>query len=135
MIVSLVLALAVAAPAAASNPVGVWRTPVDDGLIRIEPCGEALCGHVVGSAKLTAKPDQVDVRNRDPSLRARPILGLLMMRVKPVGPGRWGDGWVYSPNDGGTYSAKLEIAPDGRLRLTGCVAPLLCQTQTWTRAG
>ena len=133
---ALALSLAIQASAAASalNPLGVWRTPVDDGLIRIEQCGAQLCGHVAGSSKLREKPDQTDVLNHDPALRTRPIMGLLMMRVRPVGPGRWGDGWIYNPKDGGDYTAKIQMTPNGRLRLTGCVAPLLCQTQTWTRA-
>ena len=137
MILAAALAFSVSIQVSASalSPLGVWRTPVDEGLIRIEQCGEALCGHVAGSAKLQAQPAQTDVRNHDPALRNRPIMGLLMMKLKPVGPGRWGDGWVYDPRNGGTYMAKLELAADGRLRLTGCLAPLLCQTQTWTRAG
>ena len=137
MIFAAALALSVSIQASASmlSPLGVWRTPVNHGLIRIEQCGDELCGHVAGSADLQARPAQTDVRNHDPALRSRPIMGLLMLKLKPVGPGRWGDGWVYDPRNGGTYMARLETSPDGHLRLTGCLAPLLCQTQTWTRAG
>lgn len=134
MIHAAALALAIMLQGAAAGPLGVWRTPVDEGLVRIEQCGPAICGHVAGSSKLRAKPDQTDVRNPDPSQRTRPIMGLLMMKVLPLAPGRWGEGWVYDPRNGGTFKAKIEMTPDGRLRLTGCVAPLLCQTQTWTRA-
>ena len=128
------LALSIMLQGAAAGPFGVWRTHVDDGLVRIEPCGSALCGHVAGSSTLRARPDQTDARNPDPTQRTRPIMGLLMLKVPPVAPGRWGDGWVYDPRNGGTFKAKIQMTPDGRLRLTGCVAPLLCQTQTWTRA-
>ncbi len=116
------------------GPFGVWKTPVDEGLIRIERCGEDLCGRIAGSAPLTAHPDLTDGRNHDPALRARPIMGLLVLQLKPLGPDRWGDGWIYDPRNGGTYSARLEMAPNGDVRLTGCLAPLLCRTQTWIRA-
>jgi uncharacterized protein (DUF2147 family) len=128
--------LAQGAPSAAPlSPLGVWKTPVDEGLIRIEHCGGAICGYVAGSARLNSQPNQIDIRNPDQTLRSRPVMGLLMMKLNPEGPGRWGGGWVYSPKDGGTYKAKLEVVSEGRLRLTGCLAPLLCQTQTWTKVG
>jgi uncharacterized protein (DUF2147 family) len=133
--VALALSVAIQVSAVTPSPLGLWRTHVDDGLIRIEQCGDQLCGRVAGSAKLKAKPDQTDVLNHDPALRSRPILGLLVMKLKPLAPGRWGEGWIYDPRRGATFSAKIEMAPDGQLRLTGCVATLLCQTQTWTRAG
>jgi uncharacterized protein (DUF2147 family) len=123
-----------ASPSAAPSPPGLWRTHVNDGLIRIEQCGDELCGHVAGSAELKEKPDQADVLNHDPSLRGRLVMGLLVLKLKPVAPGRWGDGWIYDPRRGATYSAKIQMAPDGRLRLTGCIASFLCQTQIWTRA-
>ena len=132
---ALSVAVQTSANGLAANPFGVWRTPVDEGLIRIERCGDDLCGRVAGSAPLDVRPDQTDIRNHDPALRNRPIMGLLMMKLKPLGPGRWGDGWIYNAKDGGTYQAKLEIAADGSLHFTGCLAPLLCKTQTWIRAG
>ena len=127
--------LQTASASSPTTPIGIWKTPVDDGLIRIERCGEAICGHVAGSPRLQNQPNQTDALNHDPALRNRPILGLLMLKLNPKGPGRWGDGWIYNPKDGGTYSAKIEIVGEGRLRLTGCIAPFLCQTQVWTRAG
>ena len=128
---ALILALQGAAPA--SGPVGVWKTQTDDGLIRIASCGGSLCGFVAGSARLTAQPGQLDERNRDPALRSRQIMGLLMMKLKPVGAGQWRDGWIYNPKDGGTYQASIEMAKDGHLRLRGCIVVPLCKTEVWTR--
>ncbi|MBA3812842.1 MAG: DUF2147 domain-containing protein [Caulobacteraceae bacterium] len=127
-------ALLAAAPVAAADVGGVWKTPIDGGLVRLGPCGGDLCGHVVSSARLRAFPDQKDIRNRDPAQRGRAIKGLLMLKVHAKGPGRWGDGWVYNPDDGGTYKATVKLAADGRLQVRGCVAEPLCRTQTWTRA-
>ena len=126
-------ALASAAPAGDLS--GLWNTPIDHGsLIRLETCGEAICGRVVSSPHLRANPDQRDVRNRNSALRGRPLRDLLVLKVRPLGPGRWGDGWAYNPEDGGTYSGTMLLKDDGSLRLTGCILAPFCQTETWTRA-
>jgi uncharacterized protein (DUF2147 family) len=134
------LALALAATllagrvAAAPGITGLWKTPVDEGTVRIETCVEAICGRAIGSTQLTALPDQKDVRNRDASLRNRPLKGLLVLKLKPIGPNRWGDGWVYDPRSGATFKGSAELKSDGRLLLQGCIVAPLCQTQTWTKA-
>jgi uncharacterized protein (DUF2147 family) len=130
----LALALATASGQGAADVIGLWKTPVDGGLVRIEACGEAICGHVVSGARLRADPAMKDVKNHDPTLRTRPIKGLLMLKLSPKGPGQWGDGWVYNPDDGATYKGSMKLTQDGHLRLQGCVVVPLCKTQTWTRA-
>jgi uncharacterized protein (DUF2147 family) len=113
---------------------GVWRTPSDGGsTVRISACGDAVCGQILSSPTLRANPNQQDARNSDPALRARRLQGLRILQVRPQGPGRWSDGWVYNPTDGKTYRGSITLTQDGRLRLTGCVVRPLCQTQTWTR--
>lgn len=130
------LALALAAAPAGEAVFGLWRTPVDGGsVIRLEPCGASVCGRIVTSPRLRAFPDQTDVRNPDPALRRRALKDLLVLKVSPTGEGRWGDGWVYNPEEGATYRGVMERTADGRLRLKGCVVALLCQTQTWVRLG
>lgn len=113
---------------------GLWRTPVDGGsVIRLSPCDGAICGRIVTSPHIRAVPDQRDVRNRDPALRDRVLRDLMVMKVRPLEPGKWGDGWVYNPEDGGTYKGEMALRPDGTLRLTGCIVTPFCKTQTWRR--
>jgi uncharacterized protein (DUF2147 family) len=113
---------------------GLWKTPVEGGsTVRIEFCGEEICGRAVSSPRLVAFPDQRDVLNRDATLRDRPIKGLLLLKLRSLGPSRWGDGWVYDPRNGRTYKGTAELKSDGRLLLQGCIVAPLCQTQTWTR--
>lgn len=120
---------------AASDITGVWRTPVDGGsTVRITACGSDICAAVLGSPRLRDHPDQRDVRNPDPALRSRPLRGLMILRARPAGPGRWDNGQIYNPEDGRTYRGSLRLLPDGRLRLTGCVVRPLCRSQTWTRS-
>ncbi|HEY1447548.1 MAG TPA: DUF2147 domain-containing protein [Caulobacteraceae bacterium] len=130
------LVLTAQAPSSSVSPgvVGLWKTPRDGGLIRIETCGGAICGKIAESSPAGAAPVQTDFRNVDPALRDRPIDGLLIMKLKPIGPGHWGDGSIYNPDDGKTYKASMNVTGDGRLRLRGCIVAPLCRTQTWTRA-
>ena len=37
--------------------------------------------------------------------------------------------------DGKTYKAEVKLMPGGKLKVTGCIAKPLCQSQTWTRVG
>lgn len=142
-LIALSLLAATVALANASSPVmaqsssiaGLWRTPVDGGgTVRIAPCGSDVCGTVVSSPRLRANPDQRDARNTDARLRDRPLRGLTILRATPDGAGRWTDGWVYNPEDGKTYRGSLQLTPDGKLRVTGCVVRPLCRTQTWERS-
>ncbi|HEY2481337.1 MAG TPA: DUF2147 domain-containing protein [Caulobacteraceae bacterium] len=113
--------------------IGLWRTAGDEGLIRIEACGEAICGRIAEAAG--DAPAQTDARNPDPALRARPIAGLLIMKLKRLAPGRWGEGFIYNPDNGRSYRASIDLTGDGSLRLRGCLVAPLCRTQTWTRVG
>jgi uncharacterized protein (DUF2147 family) len=131
----LLAALGSVATGAAAGVTGLWKTPIDGGsLIRLAPCGDALCGWVVTSPRLRANPEQRDVRNRDQSLRGRRLGGLLVLKVRPLADTKWGDGWAYNPEDGGVYTGTLELRPEGTLGVTGCVVVPLCKTEIWTRA-
>lgn len=116
---------------------GLWLTQTGSGKVRIAPCGSKLCGTIVWVKtpmdKTTGKP-QLDVKNPDPALRDRPIVGLQMIRdFKSVPGGRWAGGWIYDPESGKTYASKLNLNMDGTLKVEGCIA-IICQAQTWKPA-
>lgn len=122
---------------AAGTVQGVWLTQTGSGKVRIAPCGSKLCGTIVWVKnpldKTTGKP-QLDVKNPDPALRDRPIVGLQMIRdFKSVPGGRWAGGSIYDPESGKTYASKLNLNPDGTLKVEGCIA-IICQAQTWKPA-
>ncbi|MNX55627.1 hypothetical protein D3C86_863950 [compost metagenome] len=131
------LAVMVASPAAAQDDalLGRWRTPAQNGVVVIERCGAALCAKVVDAAALRANPDQRDVRNRDPALRSRPVKGLTVLRAASGGPRVWNAGPLYDPDSGqGAATGTLTLVEPDRLAVRGCIARMLCRTQTWTRA-
>jgi uncharacterized protein (DUF2147 family) len=141
VIAALALAAALGADPAASRAAnridvtGLWNAPGDGGsTVRLERCDDGLCGYIVTSPHIQADPRQKDIRNRDAAQRGRPLRNLMFMKVRPIGPGRWGDGWVYNPEDGGTYKGVMTLHPDGALSLKGCIVAPLCKTQTWRRA-
>lgn len=132
----LLLVLATAAPAAAQEGsiLGRWRTPAEGGVVEIQRCGDALCGRLVDAAPLRRNADQRDVRNRDASQRDRPLRGLLVLRNFSGGPSEWRGGPLYDPNSGQTADrGTLTLVDSDRLAVRGCIARVLCRTQTWRR--
>ncbi len=113
--------IARAQQASGQPPVGLWLTQDHRGVIRIAPCGQNMCGSIVGQS--AAGPE--------PPVAAR--CGLMILTVAPSRPGVW-DGHITNPEDGQVWNAQIWQDTLGKLHLRGYVAlPLLGQTQIWTR--
>lgn len=131
---ALVLLMLPVAPARGEPTVaGLWLTDDGKGVVRIAPCGMRLCGWIVEVLDKGPGVPQTDVNNPDPRLRGRPILGLPTLSGFTRSGSTWRDGRAYDPKSGRTYRSSLELAPDGSLKLTGCVL-FICQSRRWTRA-
>jgi uncharacterized protein (DUF2147 family) len=129
------LALAVATPALAADPVeGEWLNQDKSGTVRIAACpdrADRMCGTI---ASVKDKTRTQDTNNPDPALRSRPLVGLPIIRdFKQAAPGRWMGGKIYDPQTGKTYDSKISINANGSLSVAGCIL-FVCQTQTWTRS-
>jgi uncharacterized protein (DUF2147 family) len=134
--VGLIAGLVLAGPATAQDGslIGKWRTAAQGGVVEIHACGPALCGRVVDAAPLRRNPNQKDVRNRNPDLRDRPLRGVRVLDGFTGGPTAWNGGPLYDPDSGQRASrGTLTLVGRDRLSVRGCIAPLLCRTQTWTR--
>jgi len=117
-------------PALAADPNGDWLVAEKSAVIRIAPCGDALCGNIAW----TKGPAGNDKNNPDPAKRNRPVLGLtILQNMKPAGANRW-EGEIYNAQDGNTYSGSIALAGDHTLRTEGSVLGFLCGGQDWTRA-
>jgi uncharacterized protein (DUF2147 family) len=121
---------AIGAPA---TPEGLWRTRDFSGLVEIYGCGAELCGRLVTSDILRDHPDLTDLKNPNPSLRMRPLIGLVVLRAFKGGPTRWEGGRIYRPLDGSTFSGSITLTADDRLVLKGCLFIPVCKSQIWTR--
>src|SRR5215471_9827534 len=84
-----VLALvALAIDPAAADPIGLWLDK-DGTTIRVQACGQALCGAIVAlnppNDPATGKP-WTDKNNSDRTLRERPLIGVpVFLSMQPDG--------------------------------------------------
>ena len=114
---------------------GVWADEDGQSNIEIAPCGDDLCGRIVWLKEPfdASGKAQTDINNPDPSLRTRPLLGLLIIAgLRPDNDADSLVGKVYNAEDGKIYDIYLD--PRGQtMKVEGCFLTFLCGSQTWTR--
>jgi uncharacterized protein (DUF2147 family) len=137
---ALLFALLGASSAAAQGqtPVGVWLHANKRIRVEIAPCGDRLCGKIVWFRWPNDAQGLplVDLRNENPALRTRPLLGLTILKGLRLADDErtWTGGEIYNPDDGVNYKATMSIQNDGSLRVRAYVLiPTLGKTQIWTR--
>ena len=115
-----------------SSMVGIWQTDDADGRVEIYDCGDGTpCGRLTNITNTEAK----DESNPDPSLRDRPLQGLVILnQFKAKKSGGFKSGKIYNPRDGKSYKSAIKLTETGQLQVKGCVA-FFCQSQHWTRDG
>ncbi len=75
-----------------------------------------------------------DVHNKDPNLRDRPLVGIVLMWHLRYDNGSYVDGRVYNPEDGSTYRLNAEVLSPESLKIRGFLGiSLLGQSKVWTR--
>ncbi len=115
---------------AVGSPAGRWITSDHQAVIQIFPCGEDMCGDIVGIA--LAHPG-----DKMPSdWQGQPQCGLTIIQTKPTtgpdGSPVW-QGSVLDPRDGSVYHAQIKLDANRHLYLHGYIGlPIFGQTQTWT---
>jgi uncharacterized protein (DUF2147 family) len=122
----LALGLALSPSAAlARSPVGIWSTANGHGVVSISPCGDALCGRIVGIDRAPTDPMPTDVSGRSQC-------GLTIIANERQAADGTYLGQITDPRDGQTYQAKLWLDESGALHLRGFIlVPLLGSTQVW----
>jgi uncharacterized protein (DUF2147 family) len=98
-----------AAPVAAPTmPLGIWSTEGNKGQVRIEQCGQNLCGYA-------AKTNQKILINMKPS------------------DSKW-VGRIHDPDSGRNYDSTIALKGPNALRVQGCAfGGMFCGGQTWKR--
>jgi uncharacterized protein (DUF2147 family) len=97
-----------------NSPLGIWLTEEKEGKVRIEPCGDNLCGYSV-DAKSNLNGEQV------------------LINMKPGKDLKW-SGRILDPNTGSTYDSTIAMKGSNTLRVQGCAfGGMFCGGQTWTR--
>lgn len=117
--------------------IGVWLHPNERIHIEITHCGDEYCGKIIWLKNPTDARGEplTDLKNPDPILRTRPLIGLLLLHdLHQVDERTWEGGVIYNPDDGTTYRTRMEMQGDGTVSLRAYILfPLLGETLVWTR--
>ena len=102
----------VAAPPAAApaptTPLGVWATEENKGNVRIEQCGDRLCGYAVKTGEK------------------------ILINMQPQNS-KW-TGKIHDPDSGRNYDSTIAMKGANSLRVQGCAfGGMFCGGQTWKR--
>lgn len=116
------------------SPNGLWLTENQRSVIRVEPCPDnkaEICGHIHW---IIRDGMQFDSKNPDDSKRNTPMCGLQLMHgFRQQDAMNWIDGKIYKADEGDTYSATLQMLPNGKMLVRGYIGmPLFGKSQTWT---
>jgi len=134
----IVMGLIFAVGQANANVLGTWMTKGERSHVRIEKCGEKLCGSIIwlkDPNRKDGKP-KIDARNKDENKRGRRILGLPLMTAFEAtdDPKFWVNGEIYNPENGKTYNCEMTLQEDGILKVHGYVGvPLFGESQYWKK--
>ena len=125
------LLLAAAIPATVSAETvltGQWKNAKGSVVVRLTPCGKAICGVVIEAsehAKETARDGGT------PNLIGTRILSGL----RPAGDGSF-KGQVFDPKRNLRAPATVRLVSRDSLEVRGCaVWGMVCKEQRWTRVG
>jgi uncharacterized protein (DUF2147 family) len=148
MLMMVFLSLVMPLQAGETDPLlGLWATPAEDeggqAHVEITRKGDGYSGKLVWLAEpVYLKGDEqgmdgqakVDRENPDPALKTKPVKGLVVLDgFVRSGDNKWTDGTIYDPNNGKTYSCKLQLKGN-RLKVRGYIGiSLLGRTTYWTR--
>jgi uncharacterized protein (DUF2147 family) len=100
----------VAAPPAPAptTPLGIWATEENKGNVRIEECGQNLCGYAVKTGEK------------------------ILISMKPQGS-KW-SGQIHDPDSGSNYDSTIAMKGPDALKVQGCAfGGMFCGGQTWKR--
>lgn len=109
------------------TPVGRWLTEDGSGVIEIAPCGDGLCGRIVGQTELRNERGNPIV-----DTHGVPVCDLIILRgTKKDETGRWA-GVITNPDDGANWRCEFWVGSNGSLRMRGYIMlEMLGKTQIW----
>jgi uncharacterized protein (DUF2147 family) len=107
--------------APADTPIGDWQTEGNKGTVRIERCGQAMCGYVL---------------NLTPNGKGDTILINMKPKTNTGKPDAMWSGNIYSRSSGSTYYSTMTMKGINTLRVEACaLGRFFCSGNDWTRIG
>jgi len=93
---------------APSGPIGIWATEENKGNVRVEACGDNLCGYALKTNER------------------------ILINMKPEGS-KW-SGRIHDPDSGRNYDSTIAMKGPNVMRVQGCAfGGMFCGGQTWKR--
>lgn len=114
---------------------GKWLNSSGEGQIEIFKKGEKYFGKLIWikEPNENGKP-KTDIKNPNTSLRAKPIIGLEIVKDFVFEDDKYVDGKVYDPKTGKTYSGNMTLVNVNQLNMRGYIGiSLIGRTETWKR--
>lgn len=125
----LLLTVAASAQASAHDAIeGTWKNRPNTLVVRIAPCGAALCGTVIQAAE----DAKASVRKAGTS----DLIGTRVLEGLHKSAAGTYSGEVFNPNLNIHAAGTVTLVSPTVLLVKGCVlAGLICKQQHWTRVG
>ncbi len=115
---------------------GEWLTDGGESLVEIYKCGDRYCAKIVWlkDPQNEDGSDKLDTNNPDPSKRSQRIIGLnIVWEFRHKRGTKWEDGKIYDPENGKTYSCKMELEGN-KLNVRGYMGvSFFGRTTVWTK--
>ncbi len=123
--------LALNAQVSKNDIVGVWLSEEKDTKFEIFEKNNKYYGKILWGNEGDIK----DVKNPNPKLRNRDLVGLeILKNFEFNGKNTWEDGTIYDPRKGETYDCYLKLQSNNKLKVRGFVGiSLFGRTEIWTR--
>jgi uncharacterized protein (DUF2147 family) len=106
-----------AGAASAAEPYGTWVRPSTGTQVHFYDCGGKLCGKITAVKDVSRKSE---------------IGSLIVPGAKKTGDNKW-EGDLIDVSAGKTYSGAMTLEGPNAFNLKGCVAMVLCSSETWTK--
>jgi len=116
--------------------IGKWVNSTAEAHIDISKRDDKYYGKIVWikDPKGTEGTVKTDLKNPDPNLRKRTILGMEILKDFVYDDGKWTDGSIYDPKSGKTYSCNMTLKDNGQLSMRGYIGiSLIGRSEIWRR--
>ena len=126
-------------PAIAQNRdaiIGKWLNSTGEAHIDISRRGDKYYGKItwVKNPKNEKGVTIADVKNPDANLRAKPIVGLEILKDFVYQDGKWTGGSLYDPKSGKNYSGNMTLKGNDVLNMRGYIGiSIIGRTEVWKR--
>jgi len=108
-------------------PAGFWVSEKKDTVVRIERCGDSLCGYISW-----VRPDEEQTTpNGEPLCKQKVLWGFEQSSSEQ---NFWKDGRIYRADKGKEYAGHIRVHSSDEIEIRGYIGlPFLGKTSTWTR--